>query len=52
METNTFKYPIFPDRVYTIKSDVVNYNVSGSLLIKAYLKYVKDSELSTENDSY
>lgn len=53
MTTSKFEYPIFPDRVYSIRTDLVTYKVSGSLLISLYLDHVatlipSDSETDDE----
>lgn len=37
--TNKFKYPIFPDRTYTITFDGEDIEVSGEMLIESYLAY-------------
>jgi hypothetical protein len=41
METPKFKYPIFPDRLYTIRSGDVEIEVYGDVLIAAYLLYME-----------
>jgi hypothetical protein len=37
MGIHDFKYPIMPDRVYTIKVDNDTYEVRGKDLIQAYM---------------
>lgn len=44
MGIHDFKYPIMPDRVYTIRSGDTDVDVYGDILIAAYLLY-KDTEI-------
>jgi hypothetical protein len=51
METHKFKYPIFPDRLYTIKERDTGKEIEvyGDILIAAYLLYTESlipSEIS------
>jgi len=39
MGIHDFKYPIFPDRTYTIRGNGMDRQVSGAILIEAYLLY-------------
>lgn len=50
MGIDDFEYPILPDRVYTIKTDLVAYRVYGSRLIEAYLALIIPPDITQDTD--